>query len=174
MNLIVAVDQKWGIGKNNGLLFRLPADMAHFKARTTGKVVVMGANTLKSLPGGKPLPNRVNIVLYPGGEKRADCLVLDSMAELINALKGYPTEDIFIIGGAMFYRTMLPYCDTAYITKVDADGGAEVFLDDLDQKEAWVLRSAAEAADNGYAVTFCVYRNRDVKPLEQAEHGREQ
>ena len=68
MRAIVVVDKNWGIGKNNDLLFSLPADMKHFRETTTGKVVVMGSNTLRSFPGGNPLKNRVNIVLWPGGE----------------------------------------------------------------------------------------------------------
>lgn len=68
MRAIVVVDKNWGIGKNNDLLFSLPADMKHFRETTTGKVVVMGSNTLRSFPGGNPLKNRTNIVLWPGGE----------------------------------------------------------------------------------------------------------
>ncbi|MBO4594179.1 MAG: dihydrofolate reductase, partial [Clostridia bacterium] len=77
MKAIVAVDKKWGIGKKNGLLFSLPEDMKYFKEKTLNKVVVMGSNTLKSFPNGKPLKDRVNIVLFPGGEKRDDCIVAD-------------------------------------------------------------------------------------------------
>lgn len=70
MRAIVVVDKNWGIGKKNDLLFRLPADMKHFRETTEGKTVVMGSNTLLSFPGGKPLKNRTNIVLWPGGEER--------------------------------------------------------------------------------------------------------
>ena len=66
---IVAVDEKWGIGKNNGLLFSLPEDMKFFRQTTSGKTVVMGYNTLLSFPGGKPLKNRVNVVLCPDGKQ---------------------------------------------------------------------------------------------------------
>ena len=83
---IVAVDKEWGIGKKNDLLFHLKEDMKFFKATTSGKTVVMGSYTLKSFPGGKPLPNRVNVVLWPGGVKRDDCIVADSIEELKLAL----------------------------------------------------------------------------------------
>ena len=106
MQAIVAVDKKWGIGKKNDLLFHLKEDMKFFREKTTGKVVVMGSNTLKSFPGGNPLKNRTNIVLFPGGEKRDDCIVVDSLNELSSVLKNYNTDDVFIIGGAMFYKTM--------------------------------------------------------------------
>lgn len=164
MKAIVAVDKKWGIGKKNGLLFSLPADMNYFKEKTTGKVVVMGSNTLKSFPNGKPLKNRTNIVLYPNGEKRDDCVVVGSLSELSEELKKYEKDDVFIIGGAMFYKTMLPYCDEVFVTKVDADGEAEVFFENLDQKKEWKLLSESEKiTTNGYDIKFTVYKNDEVK-----------
>lgn len=164
MKAIVAVDRKWGIGKKNGLLFSLPADMNYFKEKTTGKVVVMGSNTLKSFPNGKPLKNRTNIVLYPNGEKRDDCVVVGSLSELSEELKKYEKDDVFIIGGAMFYKTMLPYCDEVFVTKVDADGEAEVFFENLDERKEWKLVSESEKiTTNGYDIKFTVYKNDEVK-----------
>ena len=161
MKAIVAVDKYWGIGKKNDLLFHLSADMAYFREKTSLKVVVMGSNTLKSFPGGNPLKNRTNVVLFPGGEKRNDCIVVDSMKELSDTLKKFDTNDVFIIGGAMFYRTMLPYCDTVYVTKVDADGEAEVFFENLDEKENWFLAEEGEKVeDNGYDIRFTAYKNK--------------
>ena len=164
MKAIVAVDKKWGIGKKNDLLFSLPADMAYFREKTLNKVVVMGSNTLKSFPGGKPLKNRTNIVLFPGGEQRDDCIIVQSLDELSTELKKYNTDDVFIIGGAMFYKTMLPYCSEVLVTKVDADGGAEVFYENLDEKPEWSLSSAQPQIEtNGYKISFTVYKNSDVK-----------
>ena len=120
MKTIVAVDRNWGIGKDNDLLFHLPTDMKFFRQTTLGKVIVMGSNTLRSFPGGNPLKNRTNIVLYPGGS-RDDCTVAQSLAELSEILSAYSSEDVYIVGGAMFYRTMLPYCSEELVTKVDAD-----------------------------------------------------
>ena len=166
MQAIVAVDEKWGIGKNNGLLFNLPEDMAFFKEKTLNKIVVMGSNTLKSFPNGKPLKNRVNIVLFPGGEKRDDCIVVDSLDELFGVLKNYPAEDVFIIGGAMFYKTMLPYCSEVLVTKVDADGNAEVFYEDLDALKEWKCVYESDVIEtNGYKIRFTTYVNSAVKPL---------
>ena len=122
MNAIVVVDKKWGIGKNNDLLFKLPEEMKYFRQKTLNKIVVMGSNTLKSFPDGKPLKNRTNAVLFPGGEKRDDCIVADSLEELRQVLTSFPEDDIFIIGGAMMYKTMLPFCKRVYVTKVDAFG----------------------------------------------------
>lgn len=164
MKAIVAVDKKWGIGKKNDLLFSLPEDMKYFREKTLNKVVVMGSNTLKSFPNGKPLKNRTNIVLFPEGEKRDDCTVVGSLTELSAELKKYPTDDVFIIGGAMFYRTMLPYCSEVLVTKVDADGGAEVFYENLDNAPKWTCVSVSEPVEtNGYTIRFTVYKNSDVK-----------
>ena len=160
MKTIVAVDEKWGIGKNNDLLFHLPEDMRYFREKTTGKIVVMGSNTLKSFPGGKPLKNRINVVLWPDGETRNDCIVVNSLNELSETLSRFDTDDVFIIGGAMFYKTMLPYCDTAYITKVRADGQAQVFFENLDALDNWNLIDESDVVcDGGYELTFCTYKN---------------
>ena len=160
MKAIVAVDKKWGIGKKNDLLFSLPEDMKYFREKTLGKVVVMGSNTLKSFPNGKPLKNRTNIVLFPGGEKRDDCIVVDSLEELSTILQNYDKEEVFVIGGAMMYKTMLPYCSEVLVTKVDADGEAEVFYENLDQKPEWTCVSESETVEtDGYNIKFTVYKN---------------
>ncbi len=164
MKSIVAVDKNWGIGKKNDLLFSLPADMKYFREKTNGKVVVMGSNTLKSFPNGKPLKNRTNIVLFPGGEKRDDCIVVDSLDELSKELKNYDTNDVFIIGGAMFYKTMLPFCSEVLVTKVNADGDAEVFFENLDKLENFeMIKSSESEITNGYEIAFTVYKNNAVK-----------
>lgn len=163
---IVAVDKKWGIGKKNDLLFHIPEDMKFFRSATLGKTVVMGSNTLRSFPGGKPLPNRTNIVLYPGGEKRDDCIVVGSFDELATELKARGDEEIFVIGGAMFYRTMLPYCSDVLVTKVEADGKAEVFFENLDSLVNWTCESVSEPIEtNGYKIRFTRYVNSAVKEL---------
>lgn len=159
MNAIVVVDEKWGIGKNNDLLFSLPEEMKYFREKTLNKTVVMGSNTLKSFPGGRPLKNRTNVVLFPGGEKRDDCIVVGSLEELKQVLTNFPEDDIFVIGGAMMYKTMLPFCKRAYVTKVDADGQATVFFPDLDGL-GWILEeTAAVKRDGEYTLAFTVYAN---------------
>ena len=155
---IVAVDEKWGIGKKNDLLFRLPADMKYFREKTLGKTVCMGYNTLLSFPNGKPLPDRKNIVICPEGVKRDDVAVVFNMQDMLAEIK--KEKDVFVIGGAMFYRTMLPYCEEVYVTKVKADGGAEVFYENLDEKENFVCVSeSAPVETNGYEIRFTVYKN---------------
>ena len=96
---IVAVDEKWGIGKKNDLLFRLPLDMKYFREKTLGKTVCMGYNTLLSFPEGKPLKNRKNIVLCPEDIERDDLLCVHTLGDMLNAVKN-ETDDVYVIGGA--------------------------------------------------------------------------
>ena len=170
MQAILHCDSNWGIGKRNDLMFHLPKDMKFFRTSTTGKVVVMGSNTLLSFPGGKPLKGRTNIVLWPGGdEKRAKedgFIMVQSLSELFAEIAKYPPEDVFVIGGAMMYHTLLPYCDKVLLTKVDADGQAEVFFDNLDKLDNWQMTYQSEPQeDNGYVIRFTTYENSSVLPL---------
>lgn len=168
MKAIVVVDRKWGIGAKNDLLFNLKEDMRHFRELTAGKTVMMGYNTLLSFPGGKPLKNRVNIVLAPDEIEREDCTVVHTLPELAALIAPLDQDDLFVIGGAMFYHTMLPFCDQVYVTKVAADGGAAVFFDNLDEMENWYLAEEGEPIeDNGQTIRFCTYRNRTPLPFER-------
>lgn len=162
MNVIVVVDNHWGIGKDNDLLFRLKKDMAFFKQTTTGKVVVMGANTFKSFPHGA-LPNRINIVLDDSGTKYPDTVSVSSVEDLNEQLKRYDSDEIFVIGGASFYALMLNRCKVAYVTKVAADGKAEVFFPNLDTLPNWKLAEIGEPIDDcNYQIQFCKYVNTDL------------
>lgn len=164
MKIILHADREWGIGKNNSLMFKIPADMNFFKETTTGNVVIMGANTLKSLPCGAPLKNRVNIVLYPGGEKRPDCTVVGSLKELFAEIKKFESDRVFVIGGAMLYKTLLPYCDEVLVTKVDAVGGADVFFENLDENDDFKLVYESDPIEtNGLNIRFTAYKNLSVK-----------
>ncbi len=159
MKAIVAVDQKWGIGKNNDLLFSIPEDMKFFRTTTLNKVVVMGSNTLKSFPNGSPLKNRTNIVLSRT-VSRDDCIIVDSVEKLLTEIKKYPPDDVYLIGGAMLYKTLLPYCSEALVTKVFADGNAQVFFPNLDQTDGWVCeKSGEERESNGLKFKFTTYKN---------------
>ena len=129
MNLIVAVDKNWAIGKDNKLLVSIPDDMKFFRETTTGKVVVMGRKTLESFPNGKPLKNRVNIVLTrdPNYEVK-DAIIVHSKDELDKELKKYNQEDIFVIGGESIYRLMLDDCQKAFVTYVDYAYDADTYF----------------------------------------------
>jgi dihydrofolate reductase len=148
MNIIVAVDKNWAIGKGNNLLVRIPADQKYFRETTTGKVVVMGRKTLESFPNGQPLKNRTNIVLTRDKNYRTDAIVVHTIEELHEKLKDYDTNDVYVIGGETIYRQLLPECDTAYITKVDFAFDADTYFPNLDEMADW------ELADEGEEQTY--------------------
>lgn len=166
MKAILHCDKEWGIGKKNSLMFSIPADMKFFRETTIGNVVVMGANTLKSFPGGNPLKQRVNIVLDPNGEDREDCKIVRSLNELFAEIGKYPPERVFVIGGAMTYKTLLPYCSEVLVTKVDAVGGADVFFENLDKNHFFtVIHESEPQITNGYKIKFKTYKNLCVQKL---------
>lgn len=145
MNLIVAVDKNWAIGCNNRLLVSIPSDMKFFRETTMGKVVVMGRKTLESFPGGQPLKNRTNIVITSDSDyKVKDAIVVPSIEAAVGELKKYEEEDIFVIGGESIYCQMLPYCKTAYVTKIDHAYDADTFFPNLDEMEDWKLTGVTE------------------------------
>lgn len=161
---IVAADEKWGIGKKNDLLFRLPEDMKFFRATTLGATVCMGYNTLLSFPDGKPLPKRKNIVICPETVEREDVICVHNLDDMLGQIRK-ETGDVFVIGGATFYHTMLPYCEEVLVTKVEADGEAEVFFDNLDENENFACVSESDPiTDNGYTIRFTKYKN--LNPLK--------
>ncbi|MDE6504905.1 MAG: dihydrofolate reductase [Clostridia bacterium] len=164
MRAILHADKNWGIGKSNGLMFKIPADMKFFKETTVGNVVVMGSNTLKSFPAGKPLKDRLNIVLYPEGEDREDCKIVRSVEELFCEIKKYPPEKVFVVGGQMMYKTLLDYCTEVLVTKVDAAGDADAFFENLDKNPNFELVYESEPeVTNGYTIKFTTYKNLNVK-----------
>lgn len=145
MNLIVAVDKNWAIGCGNKLLVSIPADMKFFRDTTTNKVVVMGRKTLESFPGGQPLKKRTNIVLTTDKDyKMRDAVVVNTIDALLEELKQYKEEDIYVIGGESIYRQLLPYCKVAYVTKIDHAYEADTFFPDLDKMEEWKLTGISE------------------------------
>lgn len=145
MNLIVAVDKNWAIGKYNKLLVSIPDDMKFFRETTTGKVVVMGRKTLESFPNSNPLPNRVNIVLTRDAKYEAKgAVVVHSKEELNEELKKYNSDDIYVIGGESIYRLMLDECDRAFVTYVDYSYDADTYFPNLDEMNDWKLAEESE------------------------------
>jgi dihydrofolate reductase len=145
MNLIVAVDKNWGIGCQNKLLISIPEDMKFFRSETGGKVVVMGRKTLESFPGGQPLKNRTNIVLTKNPSYQVKgAIVLHSTEAVLEELKKYPTEDIYIIGGESIYREFLPYCDVAHVTRIDHAYEADAYFPNIDEMPEWELTGESE------------------------------
>lgn len=145
MNLIVAVDNNWAIGNKNELLIRIPNDQKHFREETTGKVVVLGRKTLATFPQGLPLPNRTNIILSrnPGFQVKGG-IVVHSLEELLEELKNYADEDIYVIGGESVYRQMLPYCSVAHVTKIDHEYQADAYFPNLDEDGEWEITADSD------------------------------
>lgn len=145
MNIIVAVDKNWAIGKDNKLLVSIPADMKLFRQETNGKVVVMGRKTLESFPNGLPLKNRTNIVLT--ANKNYDgkgALVLHTVEEVLEEIKKYPEDQVYCIGGDSIYRQFLPYCNVAHVTKIDFGYEADSYFPNLDEMPEWKVTAQSE------------------------------
>ena len=166
---ILNADINFGIGKKNGLLFDLPKDMKFFRETTKGHVVCMGQNTLKSFPGSKPLPKRVNVVLSGDLNNNYDgCVNVHTFEEFLKTIKEYSLkEDVYIIGGASIYQQTLPYVDKVLLTRVYADGKAEVFFPNLDENEDFEMVEQSEPIeDNGLTIRFTTYINKNKKEIQ--------
>lgn len=159
MKAIVAVDQNWAIGNRGKLLIHLPGDLNYFKEKTKGKVVVMGRSTLETLPAGKPLRDRINIVLSANSSFHADCEVVRNIESLKEQLSQYDPEDVFVIGGETVYRELLSSCDTVLVTKINAAFTADKYFPNLDEMVEWEMISSGEShQENGVAYQFTEYR----------------
>lgn len=145
MNLIVAVDKNWAIGKGNQLLVSIPQDMKFFRETTMGKVVVMGRKTLETFPGGQPLKKRTNIVLTRDKDYEVkDAIVVHTIEELLEELKNYDSEEIFVIGGETVYTQLLPYCNLAHVTKINHAYEADTYFPNLDEMDDWEVTGVSD------------------------------
>ena len=165
---ILSADNKWGIGKRNGLLFSLPLDMKFFRTTTSGHVVAMGENTLLSFPNSKPLKNRTHIVLSADPTHNYEGVInVHSFEDFLKAIKEKAlNEDVYIIGGASIYNQMIPYVDKVLLTKVNEDGGAEVFFHNLDEDPNFECVEMGEPLiDNGHEIRFTTYVNKNKKSI---------
>lgn len=145
MNLIVAVDKNWGIGKNNKLLVSIPSDMKFFRQETMGKVVVMGRKTLESFPNGLPLQKRTNIVLTTDRSYSVKgAIIVHDIPELLEELKKYDDDQIYVIGGGKVYEQLLPYCNLAHVTKIDFAFEADTHFPNLDAMDDWEITGESE------------------------------
>lgn len=145
MNLIVAVDENWAIGNKNELLISIPADHKFFRQETTGKVVILGRKTLETFPQGLPLKNRTNIIMSTNKDYRVkDAVVVHNLDELLSQIEKYNTEDVYVVGGESVYRLLLPYCDTAHVTKIDHAYEADAYFPNLDAMPEWKITADSE------------------------------
>ena len=145
MNMIVAVDENWAIGNKGELLVRIPNDQKMFRNETIGKVVVLGRKTMDTFPQKQPLPKRTNIILTRNPEyKVKDAVVVHSIDELMEELKNYNSEEIYIIGGDSIYQQMLPYCDVAHVTYIEQSYAADSYFPNLDKDPEWVMTAESD------------------------------
>ena len=157
MELIVAVFDDWGIGKDGTQPIALSADRKFFRETTKGAMVIVGRKTLADFPGGRPLPNRVNVVLTRQDVQIPDVIVCHSPEEAV-ALAN-KAERAIVIGGGSIYKQLLPYCDTAYITKVHATPESDTFFPNLDENSGWKLSEVLQSGEeNGIGYEMCLYK----------------
>lgn len=169
--MIAAVDEAWGIGYENRLLFHIKEDMKQFQQMTMGNVVVMGRKTLESLPGGKPLSGRMNIVLsevYANelrtkreeGEE-SKFFVVSSLGEMWEQVRkiGKP---VFVIGGEQVYRECLPYANRIYLTKIAQIRKADAHFPNLETDDTWKkIYESPTKEEDGITFTFCTYEKNN-------------
>ena len=167
MNAIAAIDKNWGIGSGGGLLFRIPSDMSYFKKMTLGKTVIMGRKTLESLPGSRPLPGRDTIVLSGNPGFRAEgTFAAASLRALFEAVSGKARGELFVCGGESIYTLLLPYCTSAYLTKIEAETEADRFFPNLDRLPSWrISEKSGLMEDGGLRFFFTKYENRAPMPF---------
>ena len=156
MNIIVAVDENWAIGKGGDQLVYIPEDLRHFKELTIGHPVILGRKTLATFPGGRPLKGRRNLILSRSMEEAPQGAEL--FRDLEPLLAAAP-EDSFVVGGASVYRALLGRCDTAYVTKISRRYEADCWFPNLDADPAWTLAEESEAMEHkGLPFRYTVYR----------------
>lgn len=159
MELIVAVYDDWGIGKDGTQPIAVSADRKFFREMTRGAMVIVGRKTLADFPGGKPLPNRTNVVLSRGKVDMLGVVVCATTEEAVTLAK--TVDRAMVIGGGSIYRQMLPYCDTAYITKVHVTPESDTWFPNLDEDPAWEMAEILQSGEeNGIAYEMCLYKRR--------------
>ena len=160
---VVAVDKNWGIGNDGNLLFHISEDLKNFRRLTEGKTVILGRKTLQTFPKSAPLKNRRNIILSRDESYSVEgAEVCRSVEEVTELLKNEDTDNVVVIGGESIYRQMLSLCDTAIVTKIDAEAQAsDKFFPNLDEDEEWYLaEESEEKEENGIRFKFCTYKRK--------------
>lgn len=143
--MIVAVDNNFAIGYQGRLLVQIPLDQQLFREMTKNKVIVYGRKTLATFPNEIPLAGRTNIILSEDKDYSVrGAVCVHSMEEALEYLKGYKTEDIFIVGGESIYKQFLPYCDTIHLTKIDYEYKADRYFPDITKSPEWQMTAESD------------------------------
>lgn len=159
MELIVAVYDDWGIGKDGTQPIALSADRKFFRETTRGAMVIVGRRTLADFPGGKPLPGRVNVVLTRQDITIPDVVICHSPEEAAEIAK--TAQRAMVIGGGSIYAQMLPFCDKAYVTKVHANPESDTFFPNLDEDPCWKMAEILQQGEeNGISFEMCLYQRK--------------
>ncbi|UCD25789.1 MAG: dihydrofolate reductase [Gemmatimonadota bacterium] len=165
VSIIAAVAENRVIGAGNGLPWRLPEDMRHFKRLTTGHTVVMGRKTFETLP--KPLPNRRNVVVTRDLSYRAaGAEVVHSLSEALNLVS--EEDDVFIAGGGEIYRMALPVADRLYLTVVHTEAVGDTLFPEFPDEDWELIEDIRNHPDEQHAFpySFRQYRRRKEKPAQ--------
>ena len=159
MELIVAVYDDWGIGRDGTQPIALSIDRKFFRETTRGAMVIAGRRTIGDFPGKKPLPGRVNVALTRGNPELPGFTVCHSPEEAVELAK--TAERAMVIGGGSVYRQMLPYCDTAYITKVHVTPESDTYFPNLDADESWyVAETLLSGEEDGIGYEMLLYKRK--------------
>lgn len=159
MDLIVAVYDDWGIGRDGTQPIALSVDRKFFREMTKGAMVIVGRRTIADFPGQKPLPGRVNVALSRSDAEIPGFTLCHSPEEATELAK--TAEKAMVIGGGSIYRQMLPLCDRAIITKVHVTPESDTFFPNLDAAEDWELAEVLlSGEENGIAYEMCVYKKK--------------
>ena len=164
MIAIAAVDKNWAIGNKGDLLISLPEDQKGvFRVYTAGNTVVFGRKTLMTFKDQKLLPKRINIILSRNKSfEKEGAVILHSTDELDSYAKNHPDEKIFVIGGEEIYKTLLPICDEAIITKINHEFEADAYFPNLDEDEEWELTKVEDTvmSEKGVSFNVCHYSRK--------------
>ena len=159
MELIVAVYDDWGIGRDGTQPVALSADRKFFRQTTKGAMVIVGRRTIEDFPGQQPLPGRVNVALTRSNCEIPGFTVAHSPEEAAQLAK--TVDRAMVIGGGSVYNQMLPMCHTAYVTKVHAKPESDTFFPNLDQDPDWYLAEVLQSGEeNGISYEMCLYKRR--------------
>ena len=159
MELIVAVYEDWGIGKDGTQPVALSADRKFFRETTRGAMVIVGRRTIEDFPGQQPLPGRVNVALTRSNAEIPGFMVCHSPEEAAELAKAAPRA--MVIGGGSVYRQMLPFCHTAYVTKVHCAPESDTFFPNLDTDPDWTLEKILQSGEeNGIRYEMCLYKRK--------------
>ena len=159
MELIVAVYDDWGIGKDGTQPVALSADRKFFRETTRGAMVIVGRRTIEDFPGQKPLPGRVNVALTRSGAEIPGFTVCNSPEEAVELAK--TVERAMVIGGGSIYKQMMDYCDTAYVTKVHTTPVSDTYFHNLDTDPNWTMEAVLQSGEeNGIGFEMCLYRRK--------------